>query len=46
MAWGADDHGGNVSKYPTYRESDPLFDRFIRHECASGLIDAKFLSEC
>ncbi len=30
MAWGADDYGGNVFSYPTYRESDPLFDRFIR----------------
>jgi len=32
MVWGADDHGGNVSGYPAYRESDPLFDRFIRHD--------------
>ena len=26
------DHGGNVSGHSTYRESNPLFDRFIRHD--------------
>ena len=31
MVWGAYDHGGNASGHTTYRESDSLFDRFIRH---------------